>query len=262
MFQTLYRSSGKKVCLKVTMRSDKPITLSVMAEEAKKPNSKYVSRLSKVHGERVIYLSFPISPEVLYIRIQNKENPADKSFDIKIEEAPFKSYNVWISSETVRFLALANHFCKVAGYAPATEAGALFQTDDAEFTIKYFNTIKVDGSPISTPARIGHRTGIIDAAKTKMETYTVPSRMIILLHEYSHKYKNPTIGLDISNEKGADINALYIYLGLGFSSIDAIQVFANVFLKAQTPSNIERMRLIMDYIQRFEAEEFTNSITT
>ena len=81
-------------------------------------------------------------------------------------------------------------------------------------------------------------------------------RLIILLHEFSHKYKNPKIGLEISNEVGVDINALYIYLGLGFSKIDAITVFANVFLKAQTKGNIERMRKIMDYIQKFENQEF------
>jgi ferritin len=81
-------------------------------------------------------------------------------------------------------------------------------------------------------------------------------RLMILLHEYSHKYKNPKIGLEISNEIGADINALYIYLGLGFSKIDAICVFANVFLSAQTPDNLERMRKINDYIQRFESQEY------
>ena len=80
--------------------------------------------------------------------------------------------------------------------------------------------------------------------------------MMIMLHEFSHKYKNPKIGLKISDEVGADINALYIYLGLGFSKIDAICVYANVFLKAQTPSNIDRMRKINDYINKFENEEF------
>ena len=64
------------------------------------------------------------------------------------------------------------------------------------------------------------------------------------------------MGLEISNETGADINALYIYLGLGYSKLDAICVFANVFLKAQSSSNIDRMRKIMDYIQKFENKEF------
>ena len=33
-------------------------------------------------------------------------------------------------------------------------------------------------------------------------------------------------------------------------------IFANVFLKAQTKGNVERMRKIMDYTQRFENQEF------
>jgi ferritin len=93
-------------------------------------------------------------------------------------------------------------------------------------------------------------------AYSKFKNYTIPMRIDILLHEFSHKYKNPKIGLEISNEIGADINALYIYLGLGFSKIDAICVFGNVFLKAQSSGNQERMRKIMDYINKFENQEF------
>jgi hypothetical protein len=85
-------------------------------------------------------------------------------------------------------------------------------------------------------------------------------RVIILLHEFSHKYRNPKIGLPISNEFGADINALYIYLGSGFSKIDAICVFAKVFLKAQSDENIKRLRKIQDYIQRFENQEYAKRI--
>ena len=85
--------------------------------------------------------------------------------------------------------------------------------------------------------------------------------MIILLHEFSHKYRNPKIDLEISNEVGADLNALYIYLGLGYSKVDAIFVFANVFLKAQSQGNLDRMRKIMDYIKRFENQEFAKVLT-
>ena len=68
------------------------------------------------------------------------------------------------------------------------------------------------------------------------------------------------MGLDISNEIGADINALYVYLGLGFSKVDAIYVYANVFLKAQSKSNLKRMRKIMEYIKRFENQEFAKKL--
>ncbi len=113
----------------------------------------------------------------------------------------------------------------------------------------------MSGQRLNTPARVGHNTGIIDAAKWKFDSYTVAERVVILLHEFSHKYRNPKLGFAIGNETGADINALYIYLGLGFSKIDAINVFANVFLKAQTDGNIKRMRVIMDYIKKFEADK-------
>ena len=175
-------------------------------------------------------------------------------------EGALKTYSVWLDSATNDFLPLAVQFSQVAGFTAASDKGRIFTTPDKQFTIKYFNAIRdnLSGAVLNTPARIGHRTGIIETAKVKFDTYTIPMRMIILLHEFSHKYKNPKIGLEISNETGADINALYIYLGMGFSKIDAICVFANVFLKAQTKGNIERMRKIMDYIQRFENQEFAS----
>jgi hypothetical protein len=163
-----------------------------------------------------------------------------------------------MDAETKDFLTLAINFAQRAGFEKASDEGVLWKTDDDKFRIKYFNVISdiKTGRVYNTPARIGHNTGIIEVAKAKFDKYTVPMRLIILLHEFSHKYKNPKIGLPISDEVGADINALYIYLGLGFSKIDAICVFANVFLKAQTKGNIDRMRKIMDYIQRFENGEF------
>ena len=60
----------------------------------------------------------------------------------------------------------------------------------------------------------------------------------------------------ISDEVGADVNGLYLYLGNGFSKVDAICVFAKVFLKAQTPQNQQRLKKILDYIKKFENQEF------
>jgi hypothetical protein len=155
-------------------------------------------------------------------------------------------------------LNLALNFSQVCGFEKATPNGRLYTNDSGKFRIKYFDEIRDFHTKkvIGTPARIGHQSGIIEISKSRYDKYTIPMRMMILLHEFSHKYKNPKIGLKISDEVGADINALYIYLGLGFSKIDAICVYANVFLKAQTQSNIDRMRKICDYINKFENEEF------
>ena len=153
---------------------------------------------------------------------------------------------------------MAEYFCKSCGYSEASKDGIFYETENKEFRIRYYTQIRNPntGEVQNTPARIGNATGIIDISQEKFIRYTIPMRMVIILHEFSHKFKNPAMGLRISNEKGADINALYMYLGSGYSKIDAITVFAKVFLKAQTKSNMERMRYIMDYIQKFENGEF------
>jgi len=258
MFGQKYDSNNRKFCLHITIKCAKEKKFRVWAEEFQKRNSKYADREIVVSGQRTIFFNFPVSPQVLFIGILNSENPQDSDFSVDIQEKELITYNIWIDSETSDFLSLAVPFSQISGFSQANEAGRVYTTDDKEFTIKYFDVIrdyKTRGA-MNTPARIGHKSGIIETAKVKFDKYTIPMRLVILLHEFSHKYKNPKIGLDITDETGADINALYIYLGLGFSKIDAICVFANVFLKAQTKGNIERMRKIMDYIQRFENQEF------
>ncbi len=153
---------------------------------------------------------------------------------------------------------MAVNVSQVCGFKKASPNGVTYPSKDGIYNIKVYDVIRdaVTGQAISTPARVGHKTGIIEVSAAKFAKYTIPMRICILLHEFSHKYKNPNIGLQISNEVGADINALYIYLGLGWSKVDAICVFANVFLKAQSEGNIQRMRKILDYISRFEQQEF------
>jgi hypothetical protein len=258
MFGKVYTSDQKEFMLYITIKCSGKKRFRVWAEEYGKKNSKYADREIFVEGERVIHFNFPHHPDQLFIGCLNADLPSAKDFEVTLMEAPLKTYNVWIDGQSERFAHFAQQFTAQCGYQAASDAGRPFRTPDREFTIKYFNTIREprSGQPLNTPASIGHQSGTIYAAKSKLDLYTVAMRMIILLHEYSHKYKNPKIGLEISNEIGADINALYIYLGMGYSKVDAITVFSKVFLKTQTPDNMERIRKINDYIQRFENQEF------
>lgn len=258
MLNQVYESNNRQFSLFIKIKTTGEKRFKVIAEDYGKVNSEYANRIVAVSGEKQIFLSFPISPKRLGIQIYNLENSKDTDFEVSFQENPLRTYNIWIDAKTNEFLPLATYFSQVCGFEQASDQGRVFKTQDGQFVIKYYNKIydKRTKKIYNTPARIGHNSGIIDTAKWKFDGYTFAMRMIILLHEYSHKYKNPNLGLDISNEIGADINALYIYLGLGFSKIDAICVFANVFFKAQTPGNRERMRKIMDYIQKFEAGEF------
>jgi hypothetical protein len=257
MFGQQYESNNGRFQLNITITCSGEKKFRVWAEEFQKRNSKYGDREIVVNGTRTIYFPFPVSPKVLFIGVLNSASPTDKDFKVEVNESPLVDYHIWLDSQTQSFLNLAIPFCQVAGFVGASTKGKLFKSKDDQFKILYFDAIRDEkGNVMNTPARIGHESGRIEVAKVKFDAYTIPMRLIIFLHEYSHKYKNPKIGLEISDEVGADINALYIYLGLGFSKIDAICVFANVFLKAQTKGNIERMRKIMDYIQRFENQEF------
>mgnify|MGYP003655349543 CR=1 FL=1 len=250
-------TDNRSFSLNVTISCKGKKSFRVYAEDYGKENSKYADRTITVDGQRTIFFAFPVSPRQIFFNCINIEEPKAEDFTVNVEAIPLKSYNIATDSETRDFMQLAIQFSQVAGFKTPDPNGTIYQTSDEHFTIKYFPVIKApNGTPMGTPARIGHNTGIIEVAAVKFIKYTIPMRIAILLHEFSHKYKNPKIGLEIGNEIGADINALYIYLGLGFSKIDAICVFGQVFLKAQTPGNQARMRKIMDYINKFENQEF------
>lgn len=253
---TKYESNNRKFSLYITIKCNGKKAFRVWAEDYGKKNSKYADRQIDVQGERTIYFSFPVSPKNLFLAVVNAVDVRDQDFEVKIEEGNLRTYNIWMDEDTKDFLDLCIPFSQVCGF---TKAGANpIDFNQGQFSIAFYDVIrdKLSGAALSTPARIGHQTGRIETAKVKFDKYTIPMRVMILLHEFSHKFKNPKIGLPINNEFGADINALYIYLGLGFSKIDAICVFAKVFLAAQTPENVARMRKINDYIQKFENQEY------
>ena len=86
-------------------------------------------------------------------------------------------------------------------------------------------------------------------------------RMVILLHEFSHKYMNPKIGKEISDEVSADINALNIYLSLGYPHIEAQYAFLKVFKGANNAFNKKRYLILDDFIKKFTKGELENGIS-
>jgi hypothetical protein len=258
----IVETQGKSLTLYITIQCNGQKRFRVWGEEYGKRNSKYAEREITVDGSRTIYFSLPISPKQLFVGVKNVANIMDTDFTVSIMEAPPIRYDIDMDSEIEEFVAFAQEFSQTCGNINPSPRGTTFRPKGSNFRIKYFPIIYDyrSGSKLNTPARIGHNSGIIEVAKAKFDRYTIPMRIVILLHEYSHKYRNPKIGLPISSEIGADLNALYIYLGLGYSKIDAICVFAKVFLKAQTEDNMKRMRKIQEYIQRFENQEYAKKL--
>jgi hypothetical protein len=258
MYSEPIHSDNKKFSLHLTIKCSGKKRVKVCVREAGKQNSQYVNRQIDIDNSRNIFLNFPVTPKNMVLTLTNLDDKSDKDFQVQTIKTALKDFNIWLNQETEDFLSLAIPFSQVCGFETATGNGRIFSNDSKKFIIKYFDVIRdyQSGRVLNTPARIGHKSGRIEVSKIKFDKYTIPMRMAILLHEYSHVFRNPETGVEIKNEVGADINGLYIYLGLGFSKIDAICVYANVFLKAQTKGNVERMRKIMDYIAKFENEDF------
>lgn len=75
-------------------------------------------------------------------------------------------------------------------------------------------------------------------------------RMAILLHEFSHYYLNS----DIADEVEADLNALTIYLGLGYPIKEAYAAFGETFIGAPSQLNKNRYDIINTFIRDYIEE--------
>jgi hypothetical protein len=245
--------------LVVKVKTDKPATIRLQARDTRKPATLYTNRRGVVSGEREFYLKFPLSPKQMIVSIFNEANgnfqlDEDGSFtisDIKVEK--LKTAELWLKQEAYSFIKFAEEFSENASILSAgTTTPHIYRSNDGKFTIDYYDIIRdKSGATVATPARIGHNTGIIEISKKHFLNYTVPMRMIILLHEFGHKYLNPDINRPISYETGADIQALNIYLSKGYPEIEAHQAFLYVFKNANNEQNHKRYKIINDFISKF-----------
>jgi hypothetical protein len=252
-------TNKKPFRLFVTVVANRNLTLRLVAKDTRKPSTYYLNRTCAMRaGSRQFVMKFPLSPDVMRISIFNQMNgnydmDEDTSFTItEFKPDRLKTCPLWEDKLTYSFINFAQDFAENASvYSAGDKHPHIYRSNDGRFTIDYYDIIRDNGTPTSTPARIGHNRGIIELSKNAFMNYTVPMRMIILLHEFSHKWKNPQIGREIGYETGADINALKIYLSLGYPEIEAHRAFLNVFRKADGEGNHKRYKIINDFITKF-----------
>jgi hypothetical protein len=111
------------------------------------------------------------------------------------------------------------------------------------FTIDYKRVIwnEQTGRIHSTPARIATDEPVIEASKTKLNSTSVPGRIIIMIHEVSHNF----INYDPDNEGEADSHAEQIYDSLGYPAIEKINAFGDIM--PDTDDNAQRMSNLISY---------------
>ena len=76
--------------------------------------------------------------------------------------------------------------------------------------------------------------------------------VLLLLHEYSHFFLNE----NIDNELEADLNALTIYLGLGYPRYEALIAYGETFKHNETPENDKRWQKIKEFINEYESKNY------
>lgn len=252
--------------LAIGIKTKQPEEIIVQVVDAHKPNTQYIARKTRVNGSREYFFNLPQSPTAALVKIFNVKTPdasiKDGSFEVKLSDEKLETCPIWMSSETKSFIEFAQRFAENAGVLSAGQLEPhIYRSDDKKFQIDYFVKIfdRKTKQVLNTPARIGHTTGVIEVSKSDFINYTVPMRMIILLHEYAHKYLNPKINKPIDYEIGADVNALNIYLSLGYPPSEAHYAFLYVFKDANTEDNAKRYKIITDFIDRFTKGEIKGS---
>ena len=244
--------NSKPTKLKLVLKTPFKEKLWIKVKDAERPNTYYTIRYGFVEGQKEFVVLMPQAPRIAEICVFNDSNGTirnDTSFSI--EEIIVTTYKIntnQFSKKTQAFVKFAQEFSDECGYLSASKSGDIYTSNNKRYRIDYFDEIRnSNGVVVHTPARISQVNGRIEVSAKQFREFTIPMRMAILLHEYSHYYlnKNP------SNEQEADKNGLSVYLKLGYPKIDIYNVFLNVFKKAPSMVNKERFDKLNSFVKNY-----------
>ena len=242
----------KPTKLKIVIQTTQKEKIWIKVKDANRKNTYYTKRYSFVKGKETFFVMMPQAPDVALVGIYNDANGMlrkDSSFKATITNEPLKVPPLKASKKTKSFVRFAQEFCDECGYLSASPKGHIYKSNNGRFRIDYFDVIRSKNTKkeITTPARISQLNGKIEVSAEQFRTYTIPMRMAILLHEYSHYYLNKSP----SNESEADVNGLRLYLKLGYPKIDIYNVFLNVFKRSPSIQNKNRYKKLDKFVKNF-----------
>jgi hypothetical protein len=246
-------TSHAPVNLKVAIHTDSPQKVRLKVYDEENPKRVFTNRYKTINGDENLFVRMPLSPNKAIVEVIS-----DKGIIKKGEKEHFKIVSVEklplerridvgdISNGNIRsFVEFAQRFAfNIDELEPN-----IYTSADRNFYINLMPTITgKNGQELNTPARISKRTGVIQVSKKAFDSMTIPMRIAILMHEFSHFYLNETMDDEIE----ADLNGLLIYLGLGYPRIEAYQAFLETFKGVPSEQNKERYDVINKFINDFE----------
>jgi hypothetical protein len=251
-------SNHDEFTLLVKVVTKQPEKIKLIVKDCEMMDTVFTDRYKTISGEATFFVRMPVSGKNVYVvvyneRVGNLDANEDKSFEVvAIDKLPLeKKMDVvdFNDNGLKSFVKFCTRFCFNAGQLTS----GTYKSSDGVYTIEYLPTIVYpNGRESSTPARIGVESGIIQVSQAKFRPMTIPMRMAILLHEYSHFYVND----QMHDETEADLNGLLIYLGLGYPRIEAYQSFLSTFINVPSQQNKDRYDKINKFIQDFEKNNY------
>lgn len=230
-----FRTRKRPVKVIIPLESEGPVELFIVGYDPVSPKTEYFARKIEIYGEDQVEFNCPQSPNILKVIIWSSGNGKFTVPGIKIVEPDFQ--NNFIGQDISPDLKLIENFARRAGrFTPRRT----YVGKNARFKIELLPVIRKDnGDPHPTPARIHVSRPIIQVSKRSFDKMTVPSRIAILLHEYSHNF----INYNQDNELEADENGMMLYKNLGYPRLEAVYAFANIM--SDTDVNYQRVSNII-----------------
>ncbi len=238
----------------VGIRVLRPVALRLSVFDAQTKRL-FLDRKVKMHRDGTIRLKVPIASDELIFEVVDRNLPRAKSA-FRVDELKVlrdTKCPVELSQEDRTFIRFAKWFATECSRLQAGQKGTLYTSDG--YSILFLDQIMDNGIVLSTPARIARSSGIIEVSKRLTTDYTVPMLIVMLLHEYAHKFKNREYGKKESNELSADLIACHITLNLGFDAFEVEQSFEAMFSHKKTDLNKRRMAAVKEFIQIFNKNE-------
>jgi hypothetical protein len=188
-------------------------------------NTLYFRSRFQLTGSENLSINLPQSPIMLQILVWAEDSQPYElsSIDVTHLEAGLTD------DPSIIFI---QNFARICGRLRP----GIYKAENVPFIIEFKRNIYTDnGDDHPTPARIHEDMPIIQVSEQKFDQNTIPERVIILLHEYSHNFINQ----DPDNEQEADENAKQIYLSLGYPKFEGVHAFGDIM--ADTDDNYQRM---------------------
>jgi hypothetical protein len=246
---------NEEMTILVTVKTDKPEKICLRVYDSEKKNTVFTDRYKTVNGESTFFVRMPVSGSYALVEVWNDKygrnvSAKDSGFQVTNVEKTMLEKKVDVVDFTNPLVSSFVNFATRFAYNAGELKSGSYTSSDKKFLIEYMPTIvsNKDGKELTTPARISKTTGRIQVSMKQFIPMTIPMRLAILFHEFSHYYINDRV----EDEVEADLNGLLIYLGLGYPRIEAYQAFTKTFIGYPSETNKNRYDIINKFIENFE----------